>query len=64
MGLELLRGRCKRGKEPTTLGSYLTDAETEGPQSLREKQSSWIADGKAVRELYRPTGTTSRDTTA
>ena len=48
----LLRGSCETGKEPipwevTQLRGR--SAETEGPQSLREKHSRWTEEGKAQR---------------
>ena len=52
MGPVLLRGSHERGKEPAPwLGQ---SAEMEGTQSLREKHSSWTEEGKAERELHKP----------
>ena len=47
-----LRGSCERGTH--TLKSHLTGrlAETEGPQSLQEKLSSWTEEGKAESAIW------------
>ena len=64
----LLRGRCERGKEPTPWeATQLTEtsARTDGePQSIGEKHSTQTEDGKAERELYRPSVPLLLDTTA
>ena len=61
-----LRGSCERGKEPIPWeATYLVvrSAKTEGPQSLREKHSSWTEKGKGERATQ-TISTTSWDTTA
>ena len=44
-------GAVKKEKEPTPWEAMVLEAE---PQSLREKCSSWIEEGKAERDLPRP----------